>query len=43
MYTDSASLPADARNTLRDPCYSSHFSVKIDGYEGGTVSLLAPF
>ncbi len=43
MYTDSGALPLDARNTLRDPCYSSFFSVTIDGYDGGAFSLLAPF
>jgi hypothetical protein len=43
MYADSGSMPIDARSTLRDPCYSTHFSVKIDGYEGGSLSLLAPF
>ncbi len=42
IYGDSGSLPAAARNTLRDPCYSSHFDVLIDGYEGGSLSLLAP-
>ena len=43
IYADPGSLPADARNTLRDPCYTSHFNVKIDGYEGGGFTLLAPF
>jgi len=43
MFGDSAQLPPDARNTLRDPCYSSYFKVSIDGYEGGAFSLLAPF
>ena len=43
IYADPGSLPADARNTLRDPCYASYFNVKIDGYEGGALALLAPF
>lgn len=42
LYPDAGALPSDARNTLRDPCYSSHFDVAIDGYSGGTFSLLAP-
>ncbi len=43
MFSDPSSMPADARSTLRDPCYSSFFNVKIDGYEGGAFALLAPF
>ncbi len=43
IYADPGSLPTDARNTLRDPCYASYFNVKIDGYDGGTLALLAPF
>ncbi len=43
MYPDSMSLPVDARKTLRAPCYSSYFNVKIDSYEGGAFSLFAPF
>jgi hypothetical protein len=42
IYPDRGCLPADARNTLRDPCYSSHFDVLMEGYEDGTLSLLAP-
>ena len=43
IYADAGSLPPDARSTLRDPCYSSYFNVKIDDYEGGAFALLAPF
>jgi len=43
IFGDPAQLPPEARNTLRDPCYSSHFKVSIDGYNGGAFSLLAPF
>jgi hypothetical protein len=43
MYGDPGQLPAEARSTLRDPCYSSYFKVTVDGYEGGALSLLAPF
>ncbi len=43
IYADPGSLPTDARNTLRDPCYTSYFNVKVDGYEGGGFALLAPF
>jgi hypothetical protein len=42
MYRDSGQMPTGARSTLRDPCYSSHYTVTIDGYEGGAFSLLAP-
>ncbi|MGA7156962.1 MAG: hypothetical protein WBY53_08960 [Acidobacteriaceae bacterium] len=42
LHSDSSLLPLDARNTLRDPCYTSHFDVTIDGYTGGMFSLLAP-
>lgn len=43
IYPDSISLPVAARKTLRTPCYSSYFQVKIDSYEGGVLSLFAPF
>jgi hypothetical protein len=43
MYGDPSQMPPGARSTLRDPCYSSHYKVTIDGYEGGAFSLLAPF
>jgi hypothetical protein len=43
MYGDPGQLPPEARNTLRDPCYSSYFKVMVDGYEGGAFSLLSPF
>jgi hypothetical protein len=43
MYGDPGQMPPGARSTLRDPCYSSHYKVTIDGYEGGAFSLLAPF
>jgi hypothetical protein len=43
MCTDPVYLSTGAQNTLRDPCYASYFSVKVDGYEGGAFSLLAPF
>ena len=42
MYGDPGQMPPGARNTLRDPCYSSHYKVTIDGYEGGAFSILAP-
>ncbi len=42
MYGDPVQLPIEARNTLRDPGYSSYFRVTIDGFEGGMFSLLAP-
>lgn len=42
LHSDASALPADARSTLRDPCYSSHFDVTIEGYSGGALSLLAP-
>jgi hypothetical protein len=42
MYGDPGQMPPGARSTLRDPCYSSHYKVTIDGYEGGAFSLLAP-
>jgi hypothetical protein len=43
LYGDPSQMPPGARSTLRDPCYSSHYKVTIDGYEGGAFSLLAPF
>lgn len=43
MYGDPGQMPQGARSTLRDPCFSSHYKVTIDGYEGGAFSLLAPF
>ena len=43
MYGDPGQLPPEARNTVRDPCYSSYFTVTVDGYKGGAFSLLAPF
>jgi hypothetical protein len=43
MHGDPGQMPPGARSTLRDPCYSSHYKVTIDGYEGGAFSLLAPF
>ncbi len=43
MYADPGRMPPDARKTLRDPCYSSHYKVTVDGYQGGVFSLLAPF
>jgi hypothetical protein len=43
MYGDPGQMPPAARSTLREPCYSSHYKVAIDGYEGGAFSLLAPF
>ena len=42
MYGDAGQMPIGARNTVRDPCYSSYYDVAIDGYEGGAFSLLAP-
>jgi hypothetical protein len=42
IHSDPGDLRGDARKTLRHPCYSSHFDVLIDGYEGGSLSLLAP-
>lgn len=43
LYGDPGQLPPEARNTLRDPCYSSYFKATVDGYKGGAFSLLAPF
>jgi hypothetical protein len=43
MFGDPGQMPPDARSTLREPCYSSHYKVTVDGYEGGGFSLLAPF
>ena len=42
IYPDTGSLPAEARETVRNPCYSNHFDVTVDGYDGGRLSLLAP-
>jgi hypothetical protein len=42
IHSEPGNLRGDARKTLRYPCYSSHFDVLIDGYEGGSLSLLAP-
>lgn len=43
MHTDSGSLPTEAKKILRDPFYVSHFGVKVEGYGGGTLSLLSPY
>ncbi len=43
MHSDPGRLPAAVRGILRDPGLASYFTVKIDGYEGGAFSLLAPF
>ena len=43
MYPDSIGLPSDVLKTLRDPGFASYFNVKIDSYEGGAFSLLAPW
>ncbi len=42
VYGDPGQMPPGARSTLRDPCYSSYYTVTVDGYEGGAFSLLAP-
>ncbi len=42
LFRDSGGLPPEARYTLRNPCYCSHFDVTIDGYTGGAFSLFAP-
>ncbi|MGA8937682.1 MAG: hypothetical protein WB439_00830 [Acidobacteriaceae bacterium] len=42
LHSSAGALSADARSTLRDPCYSSHFDVTVEGYSGGALSLLAP-
>ncbi len=42
MFGDPGEMPPLARNTLRDPCYTSYFKVAVDGYEGGAFTLLAP-
>jgi hypothetical protein len=36
-------MPAGARGTLRNAGNSNYYKVAIDGYEGGSFSLLAPF
>lgn len=43
MYGDASQMPPEARNTLRNACNSTYFTVTIDGFEGGAFSLLAPF
>ncbi|MFP5231370.1 MAG: hypothetical protein ACLGQX_01950 [Acidobacteriota bacterium] len=43
IYEDARMLPAEALGVLRDPCYASHFEVRVDGYQGGRFSLLAPY
>ncbi len=42
VYEDPRMLPSEALGVLRDPLYTSHFEVRVDGYQGGRLSLLAP-
>lgn len=42
MHADPVYLTSAAQDTLRDPIYRSYFNVKVDGYEGGAFTILAP-
>ena len=42
MYLDAAAFPKQMSDSLKNPAYRSYFEVKIDGYEGGAFSILAP-
>jgi hypothetical protein len=43
IYGEPSQMPAGARGTLRNAGNSNYYKVAIDGYEGGSFSLLAPF
>jgi hypothetical protein len=43
LFGDPSQMPPPARSTLREPYYSCHCKVAIEGYEGGAFSLLAPY
>ena len=43
MYGDTGQLSPEARNIIRNPCYSNYFRVTVDGYTGGALSMAGPF
>jgi len=42
MHNDPVYMSSEAQDVLKDPVYRNYFTIKIDGYEGGAFSILAP-